>query len=69
MEIQACIRCGSRNIRRGGIQDGAIPGYTDLLDKFVCDDCNHMGLPIIFDKEEEYNEFVKALKEDKKRRK
>jgi hypothetical protein len=60
MKIEACINCGSRNIRSGTIQDGVLPGYTDGLVTYVCNNCNHRGLPVIFDSEEEYSEFVKA---------
>ena len=65
MKIEACISCGSRNIRSGTISDGVLPGYTDGLVTYVCDDCNHRGLPIIFETEQEYNEFLKALREDR----
>lgn len=64
MKIEACISCGSKNIRSGTISDGVLPGYTDGLMTYVCDDCNHRGLPIIFDTEEEYNNFLKALREE-----
>ncbi|MEE9151760.1 MAG: hypothetical protein V3U20_08025 [Thermoplasmata archaeon] len=67
MKIEACIFCGSRNIRSGTISDGVLPGYTDGLNTYVCDDCNHQGLPIIFDSEQEYDNFVKARREDKQR--
>jgi hypothetical protein len=67
MKIEACISCGSRNIRSGTISDGVLPGYTDGLVTYVCDDCNHRGLPLIFDSEEEYEKFLLALREDKKK--
>lgn len=67
MKIEACISCGSRNIRSGTISDGVLPGYTDGLVTYVCDDCNHRGLPVIFDSEEEYEKFLLALREDKKK--
>ena len=65
MKIEACINCGSRNIRFGDISDGVLPGYTDALATYVCNDCNHQGIPIVFDSEKEYKKFLKALKEDK----
>ncbi len=67
MKIEACISCGSRNIRSGTISDGVLPGYTDGLVTYVCDDCNHRGLPVIFDSEEEYEKFLLALREDKRK--
>ena len=65
MKIEACISCGSRNIRSGTISDGVLPGYTDALATYVCDDCNHQGLPVVFDTEEEYQKFLKAKMEEK----
>jgi hypothetical protein len=65
MKIEACINCGSRNIRYGDISDGVLPGYTDALATYVCNDCNHQGIPIVFNSEIEYKKFLKALKEDK----
>jgi hypothetical protein len=67
MKIEACISCGSRNIRSGTISDGVLPGYTNGLVTYVCEDCNHRGLPIIFETEEEYEKFLLALREDKKK--
>lgn len=66
MKISACISCGSRNIRSGTIGDGVLPGYTDGLVTYVCDDCNHRGLPIVFETEEEYRKFLLAVTEDRK---
>jgi hypothetical protein len=68
MKIEACISCGSRKIRSGTISDGVLPGYTDGLVAYVCDNCNHRGIPMIFETEEEYNEFLKALSEDKEQK-
>lgn len=64
MKIEACINCGSRNIRYGNIQDGVLPGYTDVLGSYVCDDCNHQGIPIVFNSEKEYKKFIEALEAD-----
>lgn len=68
MKIEACIFCGSRNIRSGSIQEGMLPGFTDGLAAYVCDDCNHRGIPVVFDSEEEYEKFVEALKKDKEKK-
>lgn len=67
MKIEACISCGSRNIRSGTISDGVLPGYTDALAAYVCEDCNHQGIPIVFDSEEEYEKFLEALKKDEQK--
>lgn len=63
MEIKACIFCGSRNLRSGAAIDGIIPGNIPFV--YICNDCENKGAPIIFDTEEEYNKFVKALREEK----
>ncbi len=68
MKITACIACGSKNIRSGTIGDGVLPGYTDGLNMYVCNDCNHRGMPIVFDSDEEYQKFLLAVTEDKKRK-
>jgi hypothetical protein len=60
MKIEACINCGSRDIRSGTISDGVLPGYTDGLVTYVCNNCNHRGIPVIFDSEEEYSEFAEV---------
>jgi hypothetical protein len=66
LTIKACISCGSRSIRSGTISDGMLPGYTDGLVAYVCDECNHRGIPVIFDSEEEWEKFRKARLEDRK---
>jgi len=57
MEIEACPKCGSRNIFQGKLGEGVLTGYTS---KNVCQDCGYQGMPIIFDSEEEYNNFLKS---------
>ena len=58
MEIIACPRCGSRNIRQGTIRDGELGGYTT---RDVCKNCGYIGIPIIFDSEEAYEKFLEAI--------
>ena len=67
MKISACISCGSKNIRSGTISDGVLPGYTDGLVTYVCKDCNHRGIPVEFENDEEYQKFLAAVTEDRKR--
>jgi hypothetical protein len=64
MKITACINCGSQDIRSGNIGDGVLPGYTDGLVTYVCNNCNHRGLPVIFDTEEEHREFEKIRQKE-----
>jgi len=65
MKIAACSQCGSTNLRQGSIRDGLLSGLTS---KYVCRDCNFQGMPFIFDSEEDYINFVKCVKNDKKER-
>jgi hypothetical protein len=61
IKIKACIHCGSQNLRSGAAVDGIVPGDAPFV--FFCNDCENKGTPIIFDSEEDYNKFKKALKE------
>lgn len=57
MEIKACPNCGSRKIYQGRMGDGVLTGYTS---KDVCRNCGFQGMPIIFDSEVEYKNFLKS---------
>jgi hypothetical protein len=65
MEIKACPNCGSRKIYQGRMGDGVLTGY---ITRDVCRNCGYQGMPIIFDGEKDYKEFLKSkkLKMDKK---
>ena len=63
MEIKACPNCGSRRIYQGTMGDGVLIGYTY---RSVCRDCGYQGMPIIFDSEREYKEFLKEVLPTKK---
>lgn len=62
MKINACPKCGSRNIFQGTLGEGVLTGYVN---KDVCKDCGYQGMPIIFDSEEEYKKFLEGLSKDK----
>jgi len=64
MKITACSRCGSTNLRQGSIRDGLLSGLTS---KYVCRDCKFQGTPFIFDSEEDYVNFVKSIRKNKKK--
>lgn len=49
--IRACVNCGSRDIRQAKLDDGIVPGYTELT-KWVCNRCGHQGPEMLFDDEE-----------------
>ncbi len=60
MEIVACPKCGSRKIFQGRMGDGVITGYNT---RNVCRNCGYQGMPIIFDSEKDYKNFLKGLDE------
>lgn len=58
--VKACPRCGFLGIRPPGVQDGVFPGGGELI-MFVCPRCEHRGLPLSFDKREDYAAFLREL--------
>ncbi|KYK32792.1 MAG: hypothetical protein AYK22_06970 [Thermoplasmatales archaeon SG8-52-3] len=63
MEIIACPNCGSTRIYQGRMGEGVLTGYTT---RNVCRDCGYQGMPIIFDSETDYKNFIKGKIKDKK---
>jgi len=63
MEIIACPNCGSRRIYQGTMGDGVLTGYTS---RNVCRNCGYQGMPIIFDSETDYKNFLKRKSKEKK---
>jgi len=63
MEIKACPNCGSRRIYQGRMGDGVLTGYTT---RDVCRDCGYQGMPLIFDSEKDYKNFLKGKFLEKK---
>jgi len=61
MKIRACAKCNSKNIRMAGLGEGTIFGLTSW--DMVCEDCGYKGMPIVFDSQEDYEAFLKELKE------
>ena len=61
MKINACPKCGSRNISQGTLGEGVLTGYVT---KDVCKDCGYQGMPLIFNSEKEYKKFLEGLSKD-----
>lgn len=61
MKINACPKCGSRNISQGTLGEGVLTGY---ITKDVCKDCGYQGMPLIFNSEKEYKKFLEGLSKD-----
>ena len=62
MQITACPVCGSKNISIGTLGDGIIAGLSSW--KEVCRNCGYQGASLLFETEEDYNNYLKALKEN-----
>ena len=62
MKINACLKCGSRNISQGKLGEGVLKGY---INKDVCKDCWYQGISLIFNSEEEYKKFLEDLSKDR----
>ncbi|MEA3144459.1 MAG: hypothetical protein QOG31_1783 [Thermoplasmata archaeon] len=58
--IQACITCGSRELRWPAASDGAPVGQAANLNERVCQH-GHRGVPLWFDDEESWRAFCSAL--------
>ena len=59
MKIDACPKCGSKNIHVGTMDSGVTYGITSW--DFTCKDCDYTGMPLIFYSEKEYKQFLKGL--------
>ena len=64
MDIKACPKCGSKDVRMAGIGEGTIFGLTSW--DMVCEKCNYIGMPIIFNSEKDYEAFLKELENEQK---
>ncbi len=53
--------CGSKKIGIGTLGDGIIAGLSSW--KEVCRDCGYQGASLLFETEDEYNKYLKALKQ------
>jgi hypothetical protein len=60
MKIKACLKCGSTDIHMARLKEGAIFGLTSY--DYICEKCNHRGMPIYFDSEQDYKKFLKELR-------
>ncbi|MBN1860152.1 MAG: hypothetical protein JW840_01685 [Candidatus Thermoplasmatota archaeon] len=65
MEITACPVCGSKNIGIGTLGDGIISGLSSW--KEVCRNCGYQGASLVFESEADYQKFLEALSQQKKR--
>lgn len=62
--VRACADCGSADIRLARLDDGVVPGYTELMG-WVCNRCGHQGPELLFDDEQARQDFEAARAADK----
>lgn len=62
MKITACPKCGSKDIQIGTMDSGVTFGITSW--KSQCRNCGYQGEPLIFDSDEEYEEFFHQIAEE-----
>ncbi len=63
MKITACPRCGSKNLDIADMRDGITPGID--WSTMVCRDCDWKGIPLEFETENAYQNFLKGLEKQK----
>ncbi|GEM_PF-4565900 len=59
--LTACPDCGYLGIRPATVRDGAFAGGGTLLSQQVCPRCGYQGLPLSFEKREQYGAFLREL--------
>ena len=67
-KIKACPICGSRKLKwvGGGLER---IGISTLSGKSKCEECGNIIMPVHFDSEKDYKEFLKYLKNRKNTKK
>jgi len=63
-DIDACVRCGSTNLGMPSIAEGGIPGVFDVSGQIVCRNCGLVAPSLRFDRKEDHDAHVAALKEE-----
>lgn len=61
LPILACPECGAAGMRPARVEEGGIPGASEISDRRVCGRCGHQGLALEFDDRDEYAEFLRDL--------
>jgi len=61
-QVRACANCGSADLNPFG-ETSSITSLYRPLGKYECRECGHVGVPILFDSDEERVRFRKSRKE------
>lgn len=59
--VTACADCGFLGVHPAQLEDGGIPGTSDLMSERVCPRCGYQGLPIELPTREDYVEYLREL--------
>jgi hypothetical protein len=59
--FHACARCGYLGAHPRKLDEGGIPGWSEMQGMYACDRCGHHGLPVAFDAPEAYRNFLREL--------
>jgi len=59
-EFKACPRCGSLRIRAPSLEEGGIPGTSEVAGVYYCEKCRKKIVPLLFDDERQYKRFLKG---------
>ncbi|HKZ97980.1 MAG TPA: HisA/HisF-related TIM barrel protein [Thermoplasmata archaeon] len=61
-DVAACARCGSGRVHPKLLMMGPIAGIDSDSRTFICEDCRHEGLPVMFDTEDARALFEREAK-------
>lgn len=57
----ACPDCGYLGVRMPELRDGLWPGGGELGGRIVCGRCGYQGVPVSFERREEYAAFLREM--------
>ncbi|MEA3198662.1 MAG: hypothetical protein QOE90_90 [Thermoplasmata archaeon] len=60
--LTVCPDCGYPGVRHPGIRDGVWAGGGETGARFVCPRCGFQGIPVEFERREDYLGFLAALR-------
>ncbi|HEV8359832.1 MAG TPA: hypothetical protein VGR28_05175 [Candidatus Thermoplasmatota archaeon] len=59
--VRACPECGFLNVHAPKLDEGGLPGISEVAGMVVCTRCHYRGIPAEFDTREDYADFVQDL--------
>lgn len=49
MDLRACVRCGSADLRIPSVRDGVLVGTAQDFGRWACNRCDLTAVPLLFD--------------------